>query len=598
MDIETLKTLEILQTIPLEELEEIVQNLRQQLEYLNDFVSDQEQELASQVQNLENLQSKLAKAENQELSELTEQLTVQLAENKMLEETLIGQHRNIEKRESILKQHLQILLQRKGLLNVETHNQNELASLLSLLETAENPTKETKITAPTAEKSSINNFSSLVSALPEIFKRGTFKRQQWLTTVGISFLLVFGVNSLLKITPATQSTNTVPTFTDNEQLNIIGVTALGRIEPEEEVIKVSVPASLGNAKVSKLLVKQGERVKEKQIIAVLEEQNRRLAAVESAKKEVKVAQANLNIVKAGAKTGEIEAQKAKIARLQAQLTGEKTSKGAFIFRLEAQLAGEKQAQLAKISRLESEFNNAQVEYKRYQQLTSEGAISQSDLDRRRTELETARESVKEAKANLDRITDTLTQQIREAKAVYQKTLTTLAKQIEEARANLARIAEVRDVDVYKAQAELERAMANLKEVEADLDLVYVKAPSNGQVLKIHTHPGESTNLQEGIVELGKTDQMMVIAEVYESDIGKVQVGQSVTMTSESGAFSQKLQGEVSDIGLQVGKKDVLGSDPAADVDVRVIEVKIKLNPDSSQRVIGLTNAKVIAKILI
>ncbi len=204
MDIETLKTLEILQTIPLEELEEIVQNLRQQLEYLNDFVRDQEQELESQVQNVENLQSKLAKAENQELSEITDKLAVQLSENKMLKETLIGQHRNIQKRESILKQHLQILLQRKGLLNIETQNQNELESLLSLLEKAEKPTKDTILTAPTPKQSSINNFSTFTSAIPEIFKRGALKRQQWLTTVGISFLIVFGVNSLLKITPATQ----------------------------------------------------------------------------------------------------------------------------------------------------------------------------------------------------------------------------------------------------------------------------------------------------------------------------------------------------------------------------------------------------------
>ncbi len=598
MDIQTLKTIETLQTISLGELEQIVHNLKDKLEDLNDCVREQEQELKTQVQTVEGLQSQIAKARDNELLELTEKIAVRIAENKMLEETLIGQHRNIEKRETILKQHLQMLLQRKGLLDIDNPEQNDLKSLLSLLEKIEKSDTEITATVPITNKSSINNFSSFVSEVSKIFKRGTVKQQQWLTTVGISLLIVFGVNALLKITPATQSTNTVSSSIQNRKPQILGVTALGRIEPQEEVTKVSVPASLGNAKVSKLLVKEGEQVKEKQIIAILEEQNRRLAAVESAKKQVKVAQANLNIVKAGAKTGEIQAQKATIARLEAQLAGEKTSKGAFIFRLEAQLAGEKQAQLAKIARLESELNNAQVEYKRYQQLTTEGAISQSELDQRRTELETARESVKEAKANLDRITDTLTQEIREARAVYQQTVTTLAKQIEEARANLARIAEVRDVDVQKAQAELEKAQANLKEAETDLDLVYVKAPSNGQILKIHTHPGESANIQEGIVELGKTDQMMVIAEVYESDIGKVQVGQPVIMTSESGAFNQELKGTVSEIGLQVGKKNVLGSDPAADVDVRVIEVKIQLDRDSSQRVIGLTYAKVIAKILI
>ena len=572
MDIETLETM------PLGELEETVHNLRGELEDLIHVVSEQEQELETQVQTVEELQSKIAAARENELPEIKEKIGARLAEqqekNKMLEKTLVGQYRTLHKRETLFKQQLRVLLQRKGMLNAEDHHQNELEILLALSEQAEKPSTKTATASLTA------------------------KWRQWLIPVGIGILVAVGVNSLLKITSATQPTTNIPTPTRNTQPEVVAVTALGRIEPQGEVIKVSAPSALGDANVSELLVKEGEQVKQGQIIAILEEQKRRLAAVERAEKEVQVARADLNIVNAGAKTGEIQAQEATVARLEAQLTGEKIAKEAFISRLEAQLAREQQAQQATIARLESESNNAQVEYQRYQQLTAEGAISQSELDRRRTQLETARESVKEAKANLERITDTLTQQIREARAVYQQTLSTLEKQIEEAKANLARIAEVRDVDVQKVQAEVEKAMANLKEAEADLDLSYVKAPSNGQVLKIHTYPGESVNTREGIVELGKTEQMMVIAEVYESDIGKVQVGQPAIMTSESGAFSEELRGTVSEIGLQVGKKDVLDSDPAADVDVRVIEVKIKLDRDSSQRVAGLTYAKVIAKIVI
>ena len=573
MDIETLETM------PLEELEETVHNLRGELEDLIHFVSEQEHELETQVQTVEELKSKIVTAKGSELPEIKEKIIARLAEqqekNKMLEKALIGQYRNLHKRETIFKQHLRVLLERKGMLNAEEHHQNELEILLALSEQAEKPSTETATTAPIA------------------------KWRQWLLPVGIGILIAIGINSLLRITTAKQQTiPNVATSTPNEPPEVLAVTALGRIEPQGEVIKVSAPSALGDVKVSEMLVKEGELVKEGQIIAILEERNRRLAALERAQKEVQVARANLNIIKAGAKTGEIQAQKATVARLEAQLTGEKIAKEAFISRLEAQLAREQQAQEATIARLESESNNAQVEYQRYEQLAADGAISQSELDRRRTQLETTRESVKEAKANLDRITDTLTQQIREARAIYQQTVSTIEKQIEEARANLARIAEVRDVDVKKAQAEVEKAMANLKQAKADLDLASVKAPSNGQVLKIHTYPGESVNTQEGIVELGRTEQMMVIAEVYESDIGKVQVGQTAIMTSESGAFSEELKGTVSKIGLQVGKKDVLDSDPAADVDVRVIEVEIKLEPDSSQRVAGLTYAKVIAKILI
>ena len=53
-----------------------------------------------------------------------------------------------------------------------------------------------------------------------------------------------------------------------------------------------------------------------------------------------------------------------------------------------------------------------------------------------------------------------------------------------------------------------------------------------------------------------------------------------------------LTGIVDEIGLQVGKQDVLGTDPVADADARVVEVKIRLNSEDSQQVAGLTNLKV------
>jgi HlyD family secretion protein len=136
----------------------------------------------------------------------------------------------------------------------------------------------------------------------------------------------------------------------------------------------------------------------------------------------------------------------------------------------------------------------------------------------------------------------------------------------------------------------------LKQQEKELELSTIKAPVAGQILKIHANPGEAINTETGIAEIGQTAQMMVVAEVYESDITKVKIGQEVEMTSESGAFDTPLKGKVREIGWQVGKKDVLDSDPAADVDVRIIEVKIQLDSASSRIVSNLTYGKVIVKI--
>ena len=206
--------------------------------------------------------------------------------------------------------------------------------------------------------------------------------------------------------------------------------------------------------------------------------------------------------------------------------------------------------------------------------------------------------MKEAQASYEKTLTTLDQEIIQAKAKSEETELTLEKQILEAKAILEKIKEIRPVDLQKAQAEVNQSLAELKQVQEDLELAYIKASVSGKVLKIHTHPGENVDQSTGIVELGQTDQMLAIAEVYESEISQVKLGQRALITSESGAFSQQIEGKVIEIGQQIGKKDVLNTDPAADVDARVVEVKILLNPEFSQLVSSLTYSKIIVEILL
>ena len=82
--------------------------------------------------------------------------------------------------------------------------------------------------------------------------------------------------------------------------------------------------------------------------------------------------------------------------------------------------------------------------------------------------------------------------------------------------------------------------------------------------------------------------MYVVAEVYETDVSYVRVGQRATITSY--ALMGMLNGAVDRIGLLIHKRDVLHIDPAADTDARVVEVWIKV--DSSPVIAGLTNLQV------
>ena len=133
--------------------------------------------------------------------------------------------------------------------------------------------------------------------------------------------------------------------------------------------------------------------------------------------------------------------------------------------------------------------------------------------------------------------------------------------------------------------------ANLAAAQADLALSEVRAPAAGRVLVVHARAGERVGL-EGILELGRTDEMYAIAEVYETDIGHVAKGQRARITSP--ALGEALTGQVERIGLLVSKMDVLGTDPVAKTDARVIEVDIRL--DQGQDVQLLTYLQVHVEI--
>lgn len=373
------------------------------------------------------------------------------------------------------------------------------------------------------------------------------------------------------------------------------VTALGRLEPRGEVIQLSAPTSLQSARVAQLLVSEGDKVQINQVVAILDNRDRLQAALDKARQQVKVTQANLAKVRAGAKQGEIAAQKATVARQEEELRGEIATQQATIERIKAQLEGESKAQQATIDRLKAELVNAKTECDRFEQLFLDGVVTASERDRKCLENKAALERLNEAEVTLTRIDVTGFEQLKEAEASRNQTIATLEQQINQAKQTLIQIAEVRPVDIQEARAEVENAIATVGQAQADLELAYIRAPIAGQVLKVHTRPGETIGNQ-GIVELGQTDQMIVIAEVYESDVGKVRLGQRTTIVSENNAFAEELRGTVNQIGLQIGKKDVLSTDPAADVDSRVVEVKIRLDAKSAGRVVGFTNSKVVVKI--
>ncbi|MCY7276358.1 MAG: ABC exporter membrane fusion protein [Phormidesmis sp. CAN_BIN44] len=345
---------------------------------------------------------------------------------------------------------------------------------------------------------------------------------------------------------------------ENATPKIQTVTALGYLEPQGKVIKLSAPSSSGGtSRVEKLLVKQGETVRAGQVIAVLDNYDRLKVALQEAEQQVKVAQSNLAVVQAGAKQGEVDAQQAEIARL------------------DAQRQGDLQAQMATVDRLQAELQNAQIETQRYEALYQQGATSASLRDSKALVLNTTRRNLQEAQAVLNRIQ------------------TTRSPELNSAKATLDRITEVRPVDIEAAQAQVDRAVVAVQQARAQLDLASVRAPQNGVVLDIRTRPGELVST-DGIVELGRTSQMTALLEVYETDIGKVKMGQSAKLFADS--RPEALTGKIIEIGSKVKRQNVVNSDTSGNIDARVVEVRVQLDDDSVQKVVGLTNLQVTGEI--
>ena len=375
------------------------------------------------------------------------------------------------------------------------------------------------------------------------------------------------------------------------------VSALGRIAPIGEIFKLSAsPGSFGGSRVEKILMREGDTVKEGQVVAVLDSYEQKMAAGISARESAKVARANLAIIEAGAKPGEIAAQQAQVAKAQAELQQEFAVNQATLATLVKELEGEKIEQQATIDRLQAEVRQADQDDRRYRALAESGAIALADWEQRRLNLETSKQRLQEAKARLMKTEATLGEKIREQQSIRDKDAQTMLLERESARATLAEISEIRKVDVEKAQAELNLSLAQFNEAKADLDKSVVRAPVEAQVLKIYTRPGEKISDTDGIADLGITSQMTVIAEVYENDIGRIKPGQTAWITSENNSFSGELEGRVSSVGFKIGKNDVLDTDPAADIDARVVEVKIMLSPQASKEVARLSNANVLVKI--
>ena len=151
-------------------------------------------------------------------------------------------------------------------------------------------------------------------------------------------------------------------------------------------------------------------------------------------------------------------------------------------------------------------------------------------------------------------------------------------------------------ELLKLQKQKINYIGDKKNIEIDLFNSKLRSPIDGFILGINTRVGERPG-NEGILDIGSSQKMEALIEVYESDIDRVFISQNVELSSENGGFQKKLKGKVIRISPQVKQRKVLSTDPTGDADSRIIEVLVKLDQDSIDIVQNYAGMKVIAKFI-
>jgi len=151
-------------------------------------------------------------------------------------------------------------------------------------------------------------------------------------------------------------------------------------------------------------------------------------------------------------------------------------------------------------------------------------------------------------------------------------------------------------ELLKLQKQKINLIGDKKNIEIDLFNSKLRSPINGFILEINTRVGERPKT-EGIMDIGSSQEMEALIEVYESDIDRVFISQNVELISENGGFKETLKGKVIRISPQVKQRKVLSTDPTGDADSRIIEVLVKLDKESIDLVQNYAGMKVIARFI-
>ncbi len=325
---------------------------------------------------------------------------------------------------------------------------------------------------------------------------------------------------------------------------------MGRIEPASGVIQVSAPSG---DRIGRLLIAEGQTVSKGR--PLLELASRRMKEIELAAIDHRIAEARVQ------RDAESALADARIAASRAAVAQAKAGQ----FDIEAQTEN--------IGLLEANLRLAKNDSQRLAGLSKE-LVSPQQLEQ---------QSLLVLKAEA---------------------------QLNAGQKQLAKISRGYQVNVAAAEADLAAAMASKQQVIAaiaieslksnrellalQLEETIVKAPCDGTILKIQARQGEAIGVRP-IVQLADLSRLVVIAEVYQSEVKLLAAGQTVRITSR--AFrrpwdEQGIGGTLGRIGQIIARPGLASLDPTARADRRVVEVTVEIDGADAAEASRLINLQV------
>lgn len=360
---------------------------------------------------------------------------------------------------------------------------------------------------------------------------------------------------------------------------------------------VAPVASQITGTIVKLDVTDNQFVHSGQVLIELDPTDYRLALgsaqanLASAKAQVNAAQAALTAQQQEYTTGLSVAQGAlqattpKLPEAQAQLDMDRQSTAAAVSQAQDQI----NTAQANVASTRAAYETAQKTLARDKDLLAQGAIAQAQVDADTAAYQAAQSAYLAAQAALRQAQAALaTAEANRAQvAVAEQNVSVNKGEIAQAQGTLAQaqsgstLVQQKAQMLAAAQAQAAQAAQAVTSAQVNLDRTLIRAPASGWITNRTAEVGQVVQPNEPLLSVTLANDVWVVANLKETQLGNVQVGNPVRITVD--AFRGKVfHGHVQSVGAATGSTvALLPPDNATGNFVKVVQlvpVKITLDP--------------------